>query len=67
MNVFGQPLRCECRWKIDDLATKVLAKERKLLKAILKVKPSTANDIFAELNRIDELIKIKCIQFKFYR
>ena len=58
---------CECWWTIDDLNQTILATEQKLLKTILKVKPSTPTDIvYVELNRGDILSKIKERQKKFY-
>ena len=59
---------CECWWTIDTLDQDILATERKLLKRILKVKPSTPNDIiYVELNRCDIISKIKHRQRKFYK
>ena len=36
---------CECWWKIDSVASSILADERRILKRILQVKPNTPNDI----------------------
>ena len=58
---------CECWWKIDLLASSILAEERRILKRILQVKSNTANDIiYVELNRCDVASKMKSRQCKFY-
>ena len=55
---------CECWWKIDLVASSILAQERRILKGILQVK---ANDIiYVELNRCDIVSKVKSRQCKFY-
>ena len=59
---------CECWWCIDKLEEDIRATERKLLKAILKVKTNTPNDIiYAELDRCDVISKIKHRQKMFFK
>ena len=58
---------CECWWKIDLVASSILAEERRILKIILQVKSITPNDIiYVELNRCDVVSKMKSRQCKFY-
>ena len=57
----------ECWWKIDAVREKILLIERKLLKRILQVKPSTTNEIvYTELGRCDIITKIKVRQKRFF-
>ena len=59
---------CECWPTIDEVSDNVLALERKLLKHILQVKPSTPNAIiYTELGRCDMMATIKVRQKNFYR
>ena len=58
---------CECWSTIDKVEEKLLAIERKLLKTILQVKPSTPNAIvYTELGRCDRMSMIKARQKRFY-
>ena len=58
---------CECWSTIDEVSEDILALERKFLKTILQVKPSTPNAIiYIELGRPDMISKIKTRQKKFY-
>ena len=58
---------CECWSTIDNVGEKLLAIERKLLKHILQVKPSTPNAIvYTELGRCDRISMIKARQKRFY-
>ena len=58
---------CECWSTIDEVKDKLLALERKLLKTILQVKPSTPNAmVYTELGRCDLITRIKIRQKKFY-
>ena len=58
---------CECWSTIDKVTDKLLVIERKLLKSILQVKPSTPNAIvYTELGRCDRISMIKVRQKKFY-
>ena len=59
---------CEC-WSstIEEVREKILAIERKLLKIILQVKPSTPNEIvYTELGRCDMMCRIKKRQKRFF-
>ena len=59
---------CEC-WSssIDEVKDKILAIERKMLKMILQVKPSTPNELlYVELGRGDMICKIKQRQKRFF-
>ena len=57
----------ECWWKIDLVASSILAQERRILERILQVKTNTPNDIiYVELNRCDVVSKVKSRQCKFY-
>ena len=57
----------ECWWKIDAVKEKILLIERKMLKRILQVKPSTPNEIiYTELGRCDIITKIKVRQKRFF-
>ena len=58
----------EAWWKIDEVSEKLLKLERKILKAILCVKPGTPNDIvYLELNRADIMATVKQRQYSFFR
>ena len=59
---------CEC-WSssIDEIKENILATERKLLKMILQVKPSTPNELlYVELGRCDVICRIKKRQKRFF-
>ena len=59
---------CEC-WSmsIDEVRESILAIERKLLKMILQVKPSTPNELlYVELGRCDVMCRIKQRQKRFF-
>ena len=59
---------CECWSTIDHVKDKLLALERKLLKVILQVKPSTPNAIvYTELGRCDLIARIKSRQRNFFQ
>ena len=59
---------CECWWKVDTVASLILAQERWLIKRILQVKQNTPNDIiYVGLNRCDIVSAIKCRQYNFYK
>ena len=58
---------CECWSTIDAVSEDILSLERKLLKNILQVKPSTPNAlIYIELGRPDMIAKIKTRQKRFF-
>ena len=59
---------CEC-WSstIEEVRERILATERKLLKIILQVKPSTPNEIvYTEIGRCDMMCRIKKRQKRFF-
>ena len=56
----------ECWWKIDLVASSILAQEMRILENFTS-KTNTPNDIiYVELNRCDVVSKVKSRQCKFY-